>query len=514
MLPFGFRRRRCSTVPDETVIAALGLLLAALSVVRTFVVLPFDPFVRSLRALLIGAIGGLLVLLLVGMLMRASRAVNGLARSSARARSVRLLHRVDADSVRALFLIGILVVAALALVQDSLIHDDRLLALPGLRRDGELILWGVGALLATCALRVEPGAARSTSVETAVLVAVLGVVGMIGWHHMAGGEGPRRAATVAIPLLALHRLRDLGHQRVTRVVLAVLVPLLAISLVLALDGVRVVSVGEHRLLPGLEEFRPRGVFSWPIKYGTAAGLAVIASLQGLHRRTLHPALAGVTVVIGIASILLADAMTAAFALVAALLVAGLTRVLLRDRSRPLSSPVVALVAGSGALGVLLFPFAVARFGSAGSFTGRGHLWRRVLDEVRQREFLIGFGDRPLMNQPGLFDRLDASWGARQAHNTGLELWLTGGVIGAVLFAALVAALIVLALRRAEATRGWSTALVTFVLIVWSTENYVAWLAWTDRLLLLVTFALVLSWGVERDIGGRSVSVVQNGDRSG
>lgn len=78
---------------------------------------------------------------------------------------------------------------------------------------------------------------------------------------------------------------------------------------------------------------------------------------------------------------------------------------------------------------------------------------------------------------------------------------------------LIAAMIVLGLRRMEATRGWSLVLVIFVLGVWSTENYLAWLAWTDRLLLLVVFALLFAWGADPDGTERSVPVAQKAARS-
>lgn len=390
-----------------------------------------------------------------------------------------------------------ILVAALGLVALMMIEEGYAPAAWGVvtissgpSRHGELLILAVAAV-------VVAGLPRRCDLP--VLAPALGILLLLAVAAARAGASAGPAASTAALVLVVASAARLDRRRLERVVTVLLVLLVVISIALFLAGVERAAVPEGAaserllgLLPGVLDLgRARGVFRWPSGLAAAGGILILIGLKSVTRRDMRRSIVGVLIGSGSGAILLSDGMTALFALGAALLAAGASRRLAGMR---LGSGVWPLLYASiAAVCVMIFPVAIAVLGRP-SLTGRMILWRRILDEITPLELVRGVGHRPLAQ---LGHRLGVDWGPVHAHHTGLDLTLTTGVAGAVLFCALIVALLVSAQRATAETSGHALGFAVFWVLNGLTTAQLYQVRPQQVLILAVTLLLVLSRDAER-----------------
>lgn len=395
------------------------------------------------------------------------------------------------------------VLAAMLATLALMIAEDRLVRLDiGIVRDlrapqrtFELVAW---AVLARWLLRITP--LERPFQQRSFVGVLLGATGGVLLLNVVIRTAAERSVLRPLGLIAvtagLVLLSRLGRRRLEVVLLLALAALLVGSIALGAAGHGNV-VGMGRLTGGLlGDFRLRGLFPGPIQLGAAAGVTFVVAAQATATGTLGRRTGFALVALSSLTIVLADALTAALGVVLALgarwVVHHLPSVAPRAAGR-LTGRAAPLVAAGGGVAVLVLPFALARSGLPVGLTGRVNLWRRVLELVPPEELVRGLGYQPLAVERPLNPSLAIGWAPEHTHSVPFEMVLTAGVAGAVAFAVLAAALILAALRTADVSHGWSTALVVLVLASWSTEEYLMSLEPADQLLLAGLLAMLLGW---------------------
>lgn len=385
--------------------------------------------------------------------------------------------------------------------------EDRLVELgahPALRqpqRRLELLAWALLALLAGRALRrptgfVRPAAADGLFGATATVLLVDAAAQVLN-----GGE-PWRPLSMLPVLAGLVALSRVGERRILQVVVMLLAASLGGSVAVALVGVGNTD-GAGRLSWGLlAGWRAVGLFPWAIDLGAAAGLAVVVAGAALTARTIGMWTGGAMVALGLATVVMADAATAAGALLVALVVVAVVRsgtVLLPRGAarveRAMRGGAAVPLAGLLAAVSFAFPFVVGRWGErfGVSLTGRVQAWRRVLEHLTPRQALLGIGDQPLQTERAFLTDVAGAWTPIQSHSTPFELYLTAGVVGGAAYLWLASVLILAALRTLGRSHGWSLALVAYTLVVWSTEEYLMNPRPSDLFLLSCLLIVMLGW---------------------
>ena len=323
------------------------------------------------------------------------------------------------------------------------------------------------------------------------VVALSIVIGMYALVALVHGASAGPALGVIAMLIIIVLAPPLPPHRLERLILAVLLVVVVVSVGLYVAGIgnvgssRRLSVGPLALLPDIG--RARGLFTWASDLGIAATLLILVSLRGMARATLRRSMATFAIVMGLVTIVVADALTALLALLVALLFGAIVG---RLRAGPFVSASVVTV--------LLFPFVVALLGRP-SLTGRAVLWRRILEESSLGELLLGAGHRAMDGPFG--DRVAVEWGPVHAHNAVLDVLVTTGVLGLLAYLVALATMLVLAMRVAPVAGPWAFVGVVLWILNGLTEIHL------DRLrpsLMLPLFLVMLLLSQSAALASREV----------
>lgn len=392
-------------------------------------------------------------------------------------------------------LVALLGTFVLMLVEERL-ADLGLSSLPTFQqpeRVGEIVVW---AILAVVVARGLPNPPRLSPPCTADLLAagLVAVMAVNIVYRAIAGAGTGDPVGLLVGVVALLALSRLGRRRIERIVVSLLGLVVVGSL--AISGLDT-ATGSGRLTVGLlAGFRPRGLFEWPIAFGASAALLVLLVAAARHGGSFQRGVAVPLVTVSLAALVITDALTATIGLIVAVVVRTLVMTdvgAARTIRRVMTGRAGPLLAASGATVVLAAPFALGLAGGPVSLTGRVPVWEAVLGRLTSRHIWIGIGHEPLDPARGLLTDTGLAWTPVQSHSTPLELFLTAGALGAAAFALLATGLLLTALRTLERTGGWSIAVVSYVLAVWSAEEYLLSLAPADQFLLMCLVACLLAW---------------------
>ncbi len=337
--------------------------------------------------------------------------------------------------------------------------------------------------------------------DGAVLVPLLGILFLLGVAALRHGSSAGPAIGMASASVTMAVAARLDGRRIERIVTVLLVGLLVLSLGLFIAGTGNVGASRRLLIGPLAALpdigRARGVFTWASDLGVAAGLLILVTSRALGRRTLRRSTGAALIGLGVVTIIVADALTVALALVVALGAVKLvalngTRLWLRRRSFGVATGLAAAV--------MAFPLVVAAIGRP-SLTGRTELWQRIVEEVDLRSLIVGYGHRPLARQE-LGPRLDIAWGPGHAHNTGMDIALAVGILGAVLYFLLLVVMLTVAVHITDVSGGWAAGFVVFWVLNGLTEAQFDRLRPSLALTHVIVLLLVLSCFEEhRGAGG-------------
>lgn len=236
--------------------------------------------------------------------------------------------------------------------------------------------------------------------------------------------------------------------------------------VLPLFGQPGVDYGAYKKIPGMlmwsrnelfEVFdggRIQGILGNSNSLGFVALIALIVFSLQLASRTVRRVPGTVWVVVAVATLLMTRSATvtlAAAGLLVVLVVALAVRRARSARGRGIVYAVSGLVVVVGAVGAFVFRSGILEaLGKSSDLTGRLGIWQKVMDLAEQRpafgwgwvSFWVPWADP--------FDGLVFRSGVLQlqAHNTWLDVALQLGIVGLVIFAALVAAALVKSWQQA------------------------------------------------------------------
>lgn len=207
---------------------------------------------------------------------------------------------------------------------------------------------------------------------------------------------------------------------------------------LALGLVAEISLGTFH--PGQEGYRFCGTFH-PNDQGLQCALLILAALALLWQGTRHAWFVVCLLAVGCGGLLLTRSRTALAALACALVLAVLLRTRGRQRILLASS-----LTGLACLGVLAYSFlpvgvvkstenlaSLGRTGNLDSLTGRVPLWQALLGDVGADPWLgYGYGGFWDSNHIEHYSKM-FKWQIPNAHNAYLDLVLSVGIIGLVLY---------------------------------------------------------------------------------
>ena len=199
----------------------------------------------------------------------------------------------------------------------------------------------------------------------------------------------------------------------------------------------------NELLEVFDEGRIQGIVGNSNNLGFLALLGVLVFAIELADRRRRPSVAITWLAVAAVSLVFTRSATVTVALIGTAVIIGVV-LLLRRRDSPRARTItyVSLTAaiGLGAAAVLSFPAAIiGALGRSTDLTGRVEIWQSVTELAQQRP-LFGWGWVSYwVPWAPPFDDLAFSNRVRmlQAHNAWLDLWLQIGIVGLVIFAALV-----------------------------------------------------------------------------
>lgn len=199
----------------------------------------------------------------------------------------------------------------------------------------------------------------------------------------------------------------------------------------------------NELFEVFDEGRIQGIVGNANHLGFIALIAVIVFALQLADRTVKRRSAIVWLALAGLTLLFTRSATVTAALVAVALVAAAVLLMRRartPRARALTFAGIVAVVVAGVASVLTFSSTfLALLGKSDDLTGRLGIWEKVIELAQQRP-VFGWGWVSYwMPWAEPFDNLAFRNGVRQlqAHNAWLDLWLQLGIVGVVVFAALV-----------------------------------------------------------------------------
>ena len=409
-----------------------------------------------------------------------------------------LVHRIDRHR-GPIVLALLLIVAQLNALQWQTVWFLRdILRLDGFigaDRTIEVLGWSIVAVAVLRSRREEPDRPLGLPLPAALLL--LATVTLITLHGAVRlvADGPMLPPLRPLLLLVVLAVAArLGSRVVAAATVLALAPGIVGTLLVALTGWELAFRGMTRarlLGPDLfEASRLQGLYPHPNNAGAfAVLLAVIAmallvgTRRGIVRISLFALIVTATLVLAAS-----DSITAAAALFAALAGRLLAPAL---RGLTAKAMVVAALAGGAALTAL--PFVLAHRLSPGALTGRVHVWQEVLAALTARERRWGIGPEPLLRSSDFRDGLTLLWDAGDAHNTPFELLLVAGIPGLVAFGSLATAMLWVALRTLEVSRGWSLPVAIVPLVLGVGEVLFVHGPADGRDVFLVTVGILLAW---------------------
>ena len=365
--------------------------------------------------------------------------------------------------------------------------------------------WGFGAIAAIVVIGSAVGLITQKPdwkwrrFPKALIIFMLIVTLSIAWSFYPGASALGVGLQWATTLAALYVALVLTWAELLRTFSNALRFILALSLLFELF---VGGVVRHAVLPFFVDYGTDSVpqaFYWsrglllsggPIEgivanrnlLGFLALLAVIVFAVQLAAKTVHRGWGGFWLALAVLTLLLTRSATVTVSAVVVLAALGFAlwaRRVSPQARRPLYVVAAASVVAATAAAIAFFPLMLQAFGKSDDLTGRFDIWASVADLAGQRP-VFGWGWVSYWVpwvEP--FDGLAVRNGVTylQAHNAWLDVWLQVGVVGLVVFTALVLSTL---------WRSWFLAIDRPRLGVADTAPYAA----SALLPLLVTAALL------------------------
>ena len=288
----------------------------------------------------------------------------------------------------------------------------------------------------------------------------------------------------------------------------------AFAVTLVLSCVFALARPDLGIMSGLHEGAWRGIFMHKNALGLNMLLSTVVFIFLASRSRKYRLHAWVGIGLSIGLLLLSRSLTAVVVGMALIVVFGLIKIL---RLSPFYS-LLGLVLSSILIGLVATTIwmniksVLAAFGRnislTGPLTGRTRLWAEVWERI-QSSFWLGHGYRAFWDaEEGQVGELQdiVGWKAGSAHNGILELWLSLGLVGVLVFTLSFLPALVGALRRIRSTdtgdSHWTLIFLSMFLLLSVPESF---LVTHNNLFWVLYVECVISWRLIplRDVPGSS-----------